>query len=119
VRLDPIHRPALWPSPGDAAAALPSADWVLCGAEEGNLLYGTASAHELAAAIGTSVVIRGGERGALVSERGRLVEVTPTRLEDVVDEVGAGDGFAAGFAYGLLQGWPPARCAHAGDVVAA
>ena len=43
----------------------------------------------------------------------------PSRLEDVVDEVGAGDGFAAGFAYGLLQGWPHTRCANAANVVAA
>jgi sugar/nucleoside kinase (ribokinase family) len=37
---------------------------------------------------------------------------------EVVDEVGAGDAFAAGFAYGLLQGWEPAGCAHAGHVIA-
>jgi 2-dehydro-3-deoxygluconokinase len=119
VTLDPNYRPALWAAPADAAAALPEADWVLCGLEEGNLLFGTDSPEALAEAIGTNVVIRVGERGALVAEGGRLVEVSPTRLEDVVDEVGAGDGFAAGFAYGLLQGWPPARCATAGNVVAA
>jgi 2-dehydro-3-deoxygluconokinase len=119
VLFDPNYRPALWESPADAAAALPEADWVLCALEEGNLLFGADSPEALAAAVGTNVAIRVGERGALVSEGGCLVEVTPTRLEDVVDEIGAGDGFAAGFAYGLLQGWPPARCAHAGNVVAA
>jgi 2-dehydro-3-deoxygluconokinase len=119
VVLDPNYRPALWSSPADAAAALPEADWVLCGLEEGSVLFDTDSPDALAEAIGTNVVIRVGERGALVSEQGRLVEVTPPQLEEVVDEVGAGDGFAAGFAYGLLQGWPPARCANAGNVVAA
>jgi 2-dehydro-3-deoxygluconokinase len=119
VVLDPNYRPALWTSPREAAAALPEADWVLTGLEEGNLLFGTESPEALAEAIGTQVAIRVGERGALVGEGGRLVEVRPPRLEDVVDEVGAGDGFAAGFAYGLLKGWPPSRCAHAGNVVAA
>jgi 2-dehydro-3-deoxygluconokinase len=119
VLLDPNYRPALWQTPGEAAAALPNADWILCGAEEGHLLFGTASAHDLAAAIGTNVAIRVGERGALVMEGAQLVEVQPPRLEEIVDDVGAGDGFAAGFAYGLLQGWPRARCAHAGNVVAA
>jgi 2-dehydro-3-deoxygluconokinase len=119
VTLDPNYRPALWAGPAEAAAALPEADWVLCGLEEGNLLFGTDSPEALADAIGANVAIRVGERGALVTEGGRLTEVSPTRLEDVVDEVGAGDGFAAGFAYGLLQGWPPARCANAGNVVAA
>jgi 2-dehydro-3-deoxygluconokinase len=117
--VDPNYRPALWASPGEAASALPEADWVLCGLEEGNLLFGTDSPESLAAAIGTRVAIRVDERGALVSDEGRLVEVAPRRLEDVVDEIGAGDGFAAGFAYGLLQDWPPARCANAGNVVAA
>jgi len=119
VLLDPNYRRTLWSRPADAAAALPEADWVLCGLEEGNLLFGTDSPDALAEAIGTNVAIRVGERGALVRERSRLVEVVPPRLEAVVDEVGAGDGFAAGFAYGLLQGWPPARCANAGNVVAA
>jgi 2-dehydro-3-deoxygluconokinase len=119
VLLDPNYRPALWPGPGEAAAALPDADWLLCGLEEGNLLFGTASPEALAAAVGTNVAIRVGERGALVTTEGGLVEVAPRRLEVVVDEVGAGDGFAAGFAYGLLRGWPPARCANAGNVIAA
>ena len=119
VVVDPNYRPALWDGPADAAAALPHADWVLCGLEEGNVLFGTDSPEALAEAIGTQLAIRVGERGALVSGDGGLVEVTPPRLEDVVDEVGAGDGFAAGFAYGLLQRWPPTRCANAGNVVAA
>jgi 2-dehydro-3-deoxygluconokinase len=119
VVVDPNYRPALWASPGEAASALPEADWLLCGLEEGNLLFGTDSPEALAAAVGSGVVIRVGERGALVSDEGRLVEVAPRRLEDVVDEIGAGDGFAAGFAYGLLHGWPSARCAKAGNVIAA
>jgi len=119
VLLDPNYRPALWASPAEARKALPDADWVLCGADEGNLLFGTASPEELAAAIGAKAAIRVGERGALVTTDEGLVEVRPPRLEVVVDEIGAGDGFAAGFAYGLLRGWEPTRCAHAGNVVAA
>jgi len=45
--------------------------------------------------------------------------VPPLRVEDVVDEIGAGDGFAAGFAFGLLSGWTTHDCAHAGNRVAA
>ncbi len=43
----------------------------------------------------------------------------PTPDQDVVDEIGAGDAFAAGFAYGLLEGWEPRDCARAGNVLAA
>jgi 2-dehydro-3-deoxygluconokinase len=119
VVVDPNYRPALWRSPSEAAARLPEADWVLLGLEEGNLLFGTGSPQELAAAVGTKVAIRVGEEGAVVTEGESLVEVRPPRLEAVVDEIGAGDGFAAGFAYGLLNGCSPARCARAGNAVAA
>ena len=57
--------------------------------------------------------------GALVAAGGDVHQVTPSRREEVVDEIGAGDAFAAGFAYGLLAGWAPAACAHAANVVAA
>jgi 2-dehydro-3-deoxygluconokinase len=67
VLLDPNYRAALWESPADAAAALPQADWLLCGLEEGHLLFGTGSPEGLAAAIGSNVAIGVGERGALVT----------------------------------------------------
>ena len=60
-------------------------------------------------------MIRVGARGAIVGG----VEVPPPRTTSVVDEVGAGDAFAAGFVYGLLQEWSPVECARAGNVIAA
>jgi 2-dehydro-3-deoxygluconokinase len=127
VLFDPNYRAALWESPAAAASSLrdvvPSVDWYLCGAEEGNLLFGTRSPDELVEAVtgagAQGVAVRIGARGALVTEGSELVEVPPLRLEEVLDEVGAGDGFAAGFAYGLLEGWEPRACARAGNVVAA
>jgi sugar/nucleoside kinase (ribokinase family) len=126
VTFDPNYRPALWAGPAEAAArqrdVLPFVDWYLCGEQEGSLLFGTASPVELRAAIREAgageAAIRLGARGALVWEDGEPVEVPPPRLEDVVDEIGAGDGFAAGFAFGLLRGWPPSRCARAGNLIA-
>jgi 2-dehydro-3-deoxygluconokinase len=64
-------------------------------------------------------VVRVGERGALVGADGSVREVVPARREEVVDEIGAGDGFAAGFVYGLLQGWDADACTHAANVIAA
>ena len=60
-------------------------------------------------------MIRVGARGAIVDG----VEVPPPRTASVVDEIGAGDAFAAGFVYGLLEGWSPPECARAGNVIAA
>ena len=127
VTFDPNYRPALWPSPVAAGAAmgplLEHVDWYLCGAEEGGALLGVEGAQEVHAALRergvAGAVVRVGAHGALVRSGGTVREVVPSRTEEVVDEVGAGDGFAAGFVFGLLQGWDPERCTHAANLVAA
>lgn len=127
VTFDPNYRPALWAAPRAAAeamaAVLPHVDWYLCGRAEGELLLGASSPEqviEAARAAGAGdAVVRVGAEGALVRQDGQPVLVPPLRVEEVVDEIGAGDGFAAGFAYSLLQGREPARCARAGNQVAA
>jgi 2-dehydro-3-deoxygluconokinase len=40
--------------------------------------------------------------------------VSPTAELDVLDRVGGGDGFAAGFIYGLLTGEPPTEAVKLG-----
>jgi 2-dehydro-3-deoxygluconokinase len=127
VTFDPNYRPALWPGPREAGeaqhAVMPLVDWYLCGEGEGCLLFGAGSAAEVRDAARQAgagdAAVRLGARGALAWEDGEAVEVPPLQVEDVVDEIGAGDGFAAGFAYGLLRGWGPARCARAGNILAA
>jgi 2-dehydro-3-deoxygluconokinase len=124
VTFDPNYRPALWESPAAAAAAmepvLEHVDWYLCGAAEGETLLGVRDPEAVLAALGVrGAVVRVGEEGALVASGGEVSEVRPPSTEQVVDEIGAGDAFAAGFAYGLLQGWEPERCTHAANVIAA
>jgi pfkB family carbohydrate kinase len=63
------------------------------------------------------VVVRTAD-GSLVSTGGEVARVAPAPAETVVDEVGAGDAFAAGFAFGLLQGWAPPVAAQAAHVIA-
>jgi 2-dehydro-3-deoxygluconokinase len=112
VLFDPNFRPALPDTPSAAAArqraVLPFVDWYLCGEPEAELLWPDGE-------IPARTVIRVGGRGAIVDG----VEVAPPQTVAVLDEVGAGDAFAAGFAYGLLQGWAPPDCARAGHVIAA
>jgi 2-dehydro-3-deoxygluconokinase len=127
VVFDPNYRPSLWESPKEAATAhrrvLPAVDWVLCGLDEGNLLFGTNGPAELVEAVreagARDVSVRVGADGAIVREGSRLAVVPVPRVVSVLDEVGAGDGFAAGFVYGLLQGWGPRACANAGNLIAA
>lgn len=127
VTFDPNYRPALWESPsaaGDVARELlPFIDWVLCGLEEGCAIFDVPSPAELRAVLlaagAGDLAIRVGERGTVVWAGEESLPVPPLRLERVVDEIGAGDGFAAGFAFGLLHGLAPPGCARAGNIVAA
>ena len=127
VLFDPNYRPSLWTGPQAAAEAhvevLGYVDWYLCGADEGNILWGSSDAESLIAALGKvgidRAVVRTGTRAALLHDRGAAVEVMSGRLEEVRDEIGAGDGFAAGFAYGLIGGWSCADCVRAGHALAA
>jgi sugar/nucleoside kinase (ribokinase family) len=108
VTFDPNFRPALWESPTEAAAAqaevLPHVDWYLCGLDEGRALFGVDDVATAARAAGA--------RDAHVRARDRA-------HVEVVDEVGAGDAFAAGFALGLLEGREREDCVRLGEVVAA
>ena len=122
VLFDPNWREALWESPTAAATShgevLPYVDWYLCGEQEGHTLFGTDDIDALvseAQALGArDVAVRIGSRGAVV--HGRVVP--PARLTPVRDEIGAGDGFAAGFALGLLHGLDPEGCARSGNLLA-
>jgi 2-dehydro-3-deoxygluconokinase len=113
VTFDPNFRPAL-PDTAKAAATrqrdvLPYVDWYFCSEEEARALWGDEPLRERSA-------VRIGSRGAVIAGEA----VPPPRIvEHVVDEVGAGDAFAAGFVYGLLRGWSPHACGQAGNLIAA
>ncbi|WP_263351648.1 carbohydrate kinase family protein [Acidicapsa acidisoli] len=64
------------------------------------------------------VVIKRGERGALVVDRGRRIEQPAVSVQPV-DAVGAGDSFNAGFLHGYLQGWVTEECLRMGNLAGA
>ena len=57
---------------------------------------------------GRTLAVKLGERGAQAQVDGEAAQAAGIRA-DVVDTVGAGDSFDAGFVYGYLAGWPLAR----------
>jgi 2-dehydro-3-deoxygluconokinase len=117
VTFDPNYRPALWESPEAAARAmepvLEHVSWYLCGADDA--LFEPDAVVER---VIEGVVARTAG-SALVATRDTRMDVAPPRREEVVDEVGAGDAFAAGFAFGLLQGWEAPDCVRAAHTIAA
>jgi len=67
------------------------------------------------AAPGRVLAVKLGERGAAAQRDGEFAQAAGLRL-DVVDAVGAGDSFDAGFVYGFLAGWPLERSLRLGCV---
>ena len=53
-------------------------------------------------------IVKQGPRGVLGATRGEMVEVPPVLVE-VVNGLGAGDGFGGALCHGLLEGWPLER----------
>ncbi|MCU7906342.1 MAG: carbohydrate kinase [Candidatus Thiodiazotropha sp. (ex Epidulcina cf. delphinae)] len=89
------------------------ADWVKLNEDELRLLQGHSS--ELSVDAGTfmrrhgleGVVVTRGEQGALALLHDRsVIEITPEKHLDLIDTVGAGDGFSAVLLLGLTLDWP-------------
>lgn len=112
VSFDPNLRPSLWASTEAMRDGLnrlaAHADWVLPGLEEGRLLTGAADAEGIAdfyrARGAKLVVVKLGPEGAYYSGDAGQGRIPGFPVAEVVDTVGAGDGFAAGVVSALLEG---------------
>lgn len=63
-------------------------------------------------------VVKTGPKGSVVASDGRLLKIGPIDAKRV-DTTGAGDLYAAGFLYGIINGMPLEKCAEAGTLLAA
>ncbi|MGG0511213.1 sugar kinase [Priestia megaterium] len=82
-------------------------DYFLPGRQEFEHLYGSSSdekVFQLLLEKGLkAVVLKDGKDGAILYENGRKQKIAGVPNNHVVDPVGAGDGFAAGFLSGLIE----------------
>ncbi|MFT4046314.1 MAG: sugar kinase [Solimonas sp.] len=125
LTFDPNLRPQLWRSREEMVERLnrvaACAHWVMPGLEEGRVLTGRETPRDVAgfylAAGAEGVVIKLGAQGAYVHTRQGEAVIPAPSVPQVVDTVGAGDGFAVGFISGLLEGHDPLRAAARGNWV--
>lgn len=108
VSFDVNYRPVLWESRDVAAHTLlelaRSADVVFVGRDEAEELWGVADAdgvHGLLTEV-RHLVVKDAAREAVEYTEG-IVTRAPTRAVEIVDPVGAGDGFAAGWLTAWLR----------------
>lgn len=115
-------RPRLWADrdPAVLRELAAAADVVFVGADEAALVWGVAAPEEIRAFLPepATLVVKQGEEGATLFE-GETSVFQPALTVDVVEPVGAGDAFAAGFLSGALAGWSPVRRLRAGHLRAA
>jgi len=121
LSVDLNWRPALWrdKDPAPLWRLLKEADIVLIGADEAQVFAGTSDPDELYERLGAkTLVVKDDEHIATVLEPDGRIEV-PALTVEVVETVGAGDAFAAGFLAGTLQGLPMTQRLRLGHLTAA
>lgn len=108
VCFDPNIRLKLWTEQEARETILtflPYVDYLLSGREELQLIFNTSDDERIRQALQsyafTEVIVKEGEKGASYLQNGQWVVVEGFSVKKVVDTVGAGDGFSAGFLYGI------------------
>ncbi|QSB17164.1 sugar kinase [Natronosporangium hydrolyticum] len=122
MSFDINYRPALWPvaQAGPALAKLAAAaDLVFVGRDEAQVLWGTATVDEVRARLPepTTLVVKDGPVGA-TAYHGDDRFTVPAPPVTVVEPVGAGDAFAAGYLWGVLNDAAPAARLRLGHLLA-
>ena len=127
ISFDPNLRPSLWDSEDQMRRELNDlaalADWVLPGLAEGRLLTGYDTPADIAAFYldrgAKAVAIKLGPEGGYWRTPDAEGEVPGVPVAEVVDTVGAGDGFATGFVSALLDGLDVAAAVARGNWIGA
>jgi sugar/nucleoside kinase (ribokinase family) len=76
--------------------------------DEARALEGLAANVEIA-------VLKVGKRGSFIASRNQVVPIQPKTGAPVIDTTGAGDLWAAGFLYGLVNGYALEQCGELGS----
>ncbi|MBG6214369.1 MAG: 5-dehydro-2-deoxygluconokinase [Cryobacterium sp.] len=124
--LDLDYRPMFWASPEEASAqvalALGHVTVAVGNKEECEMAVGETEPSRAADALlerGVELaIVKQGPKGVLAKTLTETVEVPPYFV-DVVNGLGAGDGFGGALCYGLLQGWPLRRVLQFANVAGA
>ncbi|MBI3977434.1 MAG: sugar kinase [Chloroflexi bacterium] len=126
VTFDPNYRQRLWPAIEAKPVLLDLAarcDVLLPGLDEAQILTGETSAEaagERLLALGPRlVVVKLAAEGCLAVSGEGAVAAPALPLRRVVDPVGAGDAFAAGFLVGQIRGWDLPRTLRLANLMGA
>ncbi|MDF2934683.1 MAG: 2-dehydro-3-deoxygluconokinase [Paenibacillaceae bacterium] len=123
VCFDPNLRLKLWTLEEARSVLLPmaeEADFFLPGLDELKLMYETEDFDEIVARLSklrAVSIVKGGDDETYLIENGKVTAIPFFKAERVVDTVGAGDGFCAGFIVGVLKGYELAEAVRLGSLM--
>lgn len=124
VSLDPNIRLKLWNKERAKEVLmsyLPMVDILLAGEDEADILFGTKDSKQIIEICKSykieTVAIKRGEKGADAYHKEEYLEMPAYPPIKVVDTVGAGDGFDAGFLYGLIKGFTLKRTLQLSNMI--
>ncbi len=126
ISFDPNLRPVLWKSVDEMRIVLNDiaqrVDWIFPGLSEATLLTGYTTPEDVAQFYldqgVKKVVVKVGARGSCLFTASECYDL-PAFSVEVVDTVGAGDGFAVGIISGMLEGLSPLQCLERGNAIGA
>jgi 2-dehydro-3-deoxygluconokinase len=123
VCFDPNLRLKLWPleeARGVLLEMAEEADYFLPGLDELKLLYQTENFDEIIQRLRelkAVSIVKGGDDETYVVEKDSIQSVPYFKAERIVDTIGAGDGFCAGFIVGLLKGYAHPEAVRLGNLI--
>jgi sugar/nucleoside kinase (ribokinase family) len=95
-------------------------DIVFANEDEASAFCGEPDPHVGLQALGRHceiAVVKVGAKGAWIQHNDSCYHIPAHQVDEVVDTTGAGDLWAAGFLYGLLNNHPLELCGHLGSVI--
>ncbi|MBS4194875.1 sugar kinase [Lederbergia citri] len=125
ICFDPNLRLKLWSLDEARETLLPlaeQANYFLPGLDELKLLYDTSNDDEVFSRLKelkAVSIVKGGHNETLLVENGKVDSFSYMPVEKVIDPVGAGDGFCAGFVSGLLKGFSHQESVQLANIVGA
>lgn len=126
VSFDPNIRLKLWSKEKARATLLtylPYVDYLLAGRDELELLFETDQDEKLINELQKfnieQIVVKDGDNGCYLLDAEEWIHFPGVEVKKVVDTVGAGDGFDAGFLYGTVKGWDLSKTLQLANAVGA
>ncbi len=93
-------------------------DILIANEDEARIFTGLSDEEDAVGALAENVdiaVLKVGKKGSYISAEGSIIQVEPQGAGDVIDTTGAGDLWASGFLFGLVNGCSYDKCGEIGS----